>query len=115
VSYKKKGLKIGVFIIFGMAIMSGIIMLLWNWLVPALFTGMGSISYIQALGLLALSRILFSGFHGRREGCHGHHHSVHWGDMNDEEHKYFKEKIRDRYHSRHSRATEGANVPRDEA
>ncbi len=38
-----------------------ITMLLWNFLVPALF-GLKSISYIQALGLFLLSRILFGSF-----------------------------------------------------
>jgi hypothetical protein len=39
-----------------------IVRLLWNWLVPGLF-GLGEITFWQALGLLALSRILFGG-HG---------------------------------------------------
>jgi hypothetical protein len=39
---------------------------LWNWLVPGLF-GLPRINYWQALGLLALSRLLFGGwgFFGR--------------------------------------------------
>jgi len=36
---------------------------LWNWLLPALF-GWRQISFWQALGLLALCRILFGGFGG---------------------------------------------------
>lgn len=39
--------------------------LLWNWLVPVLFGG-PTISYWQALGLLALTKILFFGIGGRR-------------------------------------------------
>jgi hypothetical protein len=38
---------------------------LWNWLLPPLF-GWRQISFWQALGMLALCRILFGGF-----GCHG--------------------------------------------
>jgi len=38
-----------------------IVMLLWNWLAPALF-GLPLISFWQAIGLLALCRILFGGF-----------------------------------------------------
>lgn len=34
---------------------------LWNWLLPPLF-GLHTITFWQALGLLALSRILFGGF-----------------------------------------------------
>jgi len=39
----------------------GIVMLLWNWLAPALF-GLRQVTFWQALGLLALCRILFGGF-----------------------------------------------------
>jgi len=37
---------------------------LWNWLMPGLF-GLHVISFWQALGVLVLSKILFSGFHAR--------------------------------------------------
>ena len=43
------------------AIGGGIVMLLWNWLAPELF-GLRTINFWQALGLLALCRILFGGF-----------------------------------------------------
>jgi hypothetical protein len=46
------------------AIGAGLVFLLWNWLLP-LF-GLRQITYWQALGILALSRILFGGF-----GRHG--------------------------------------------
>ena len=42
-----------------------IVMLLWNWLLPPLF-GVPYVGFWQALGLLALCRILFGGF-----GLHG--------------------------------------------
>jgi hypothetical protein len=38
-----------------------LVMHLWNWLAPALF-GLRPITFWQALGLLALCRILFGGF-----------------------------------------------------
>jgi hypothetical protein len=38
-----------------------VVKLLWNWLAPTLF-GLRLITFWQALGLLALSRILFGGF-----------------------------------------------------
>ncbi len=43
------------------------VMRLWNWLLPPLF-GWHQITFWQALGLLALCRILFGGFgrHGSR-------------------------------------------------
>jgi hypothetical protein len=39
-------------------------MSLWNWLMPAVF-GLRAITWVQALGLLVLCKILFGGFHGR--------------------------------------------------
>lgn len=58
--------------IFGLALM-----LLWNWLLPEIF-GLKSISYSQAIGLLVLSKLVFSGI-GRGHGPHpGHHwHKMH--------------------------------------
>jgi hypothetical protein len=47
------------FIIAAVAIASLIVMLLWNWLVPSLFHG-PVISYLQAAGLLVLTKIIFS-------------------------------------------------------
>ncbi len=42
-----------------------VVMLLWNWLLPAVF-GWKLITFWQALGLLALCRILFGGHGGHR-------------------------------------------------
>jgi hypothetical protein len=61
--------------ILGIAVFASIggalVMLLWNWLAPALF-GLRLINFWQALGLLALCRILFGGF---GLGGGGHRHS----------------------------------------
>ena len=56
-------LVIVVFVIF-IAIGGEVVRLLWNWLLPTLF-GWREITFWQALGLLALCRILFGGFGGR--------------------------------------------------
>lgn len=45
------------------------VMLLWNWLMPAIF-GLPVLSYWQALGVLVLSKILFGSLHGGRGGMH---------------------------------------------
>lgn len=66
--YILKGVKYGIFFFGMVALGSWVTMLLWNWLIPAVF-GLGTITWIQALGLLALSRILFGNWGGRR----GHH------------------------------------------
>jgi hypothetical protein len=44
-----------------------VVMLLWNWLLPTLF-GLQAITFWQAIGLLALCRILFGGFRLGRGG-----------------------------------------------
>jgi len=46
------------------AIGGEVVLQLWNWLMPMLF-GWRQITFWQALGLLALCRILFGGFGGR--------------------------------------------------
>ena len=45
-----------------------LVKLLWKWLTPTLF-GLKEITFLQALGLLALCRILFGGF-GMGGGSH---------------------------------------------
>ena len=71
-----------------------VIMLLWNWLVPAIF-GLTAIGFWQALGLLALCRILFGGMGGKhRFGRMKHHHHRNpirekWMNMTSEEQKEF--------------------------
>jgi hypothetical protein len=51
-------------IVVFVAIGGTVVLLLWNWLLPPLF-GWHQISFWQALGLLALCRILFGSFGGR--------------------------------------------------
>lgn len=46
-----------------------LVMILWNALIPSLFNG-PVISFVQALGLLVLSKILFSGGSCRRREKH---------------------------------------------
>ena len=48
-------------IVVFMAIGGEVVRLLWNWIAPALFR-LPEITFWQALGLLALCRILFGGF-----------------------------------------------------
>jgi hypothetical protein len=47
----------------GVIAFSGVVMLLWNALVPGIFH-LPVITYWQALGLLILTRLLFGGFRG---------------------------------------------------
>lgn len=50
--------------LLAVTILGLITMVLWNWLVPVLFSG-PVITYWQALGLLILSKILFWGWGGK--------------------------------------------------
>jgi Ca2+/H+ antiporter, TMEM165/GDT1 family len=53
--------------IIGVMVFSGIVMLLWNALLPELFH-FPVISFWQALGLLILTKLLFGGFRGGGPG-----------------------------------------------
>ena len=53
-----------VLISLALTLFSFVVKWLWNWLMPGLF-GLHVISFWQALGVLVLSKILFSGFHAR--------------------------------------------------
>ena len=53
--------------LFGLVVMS-----LWNWLMPSIFS-VPAIGFWQALGLFLLSRILFGGFGGDGGRRHGRH------------------------------------------
>ncbi len=77
-------LGIAVLIALAVALLSEVVMLLWNGVVPALFTGAHPIDYLHAVGLLVLSRILFGGLH-RHGHWHGHRHFAKWQEMTGEE------------------------------
>jgi hypothetical protein len=70
---------------------SVLVMLLWNWLMPALFAGVRTIDYWQALGLLLLAKILFGGGHVR-----GRTHQ-HWNGMAVEEREQLKRHFKSRW------------------
>jgi hypothetical protein len=80
---------------------------LWNWLLPPLF-GWRQIAFWQALGILALCRILFGGF-----GRHGFYRSdfrrrmaERWERMPPEERERFRQGIRGRWGCGPSAASE---------
>lgn len=75
-----------------------IVRLLWNWLLPPLF-GWREISFWQALGMLALCRILFGGFgsHGSGRSHVGRRMRERCEQMAPEERERFRQRMRERF------------------
>lgn len=70
-----RGMKYAGFGVLGIAaafLFTYLVMLLWNALVPDLFNG-PVLTYWQSLGILVLSKILFSGVGGGRKGDRSSH------------------------------------------
>ena len=88
---------IALFILVG----GGVVMLLWNWLLPPLF-GWPQITLLQAFGLLVLCRILFGGF-GKGGGGGGHQS---YKCKSPEDAERFRERMRDRFSGRTADAEE---------
>lgn len=113
-SMKKKWFWIVPLAMLGMALFivigGGIVMYLWNWLLPPLF-GWRLITFWQALALLLLCRILFGGFGGGGMRRSGMRHRMRermeqrWGErwqrMTPEEREQFRQGMRARcgFHS----------------
>ncbi|MEO5943172.1 MAG: hypothetical protein ABIP30_00970 [Ferruginibacter sp.] len=82
----------------GILLFTAIVMGLWNAILPAVI-GVKTITYLQAMGILVLSKILFGGFGGKRGGP-----GRHWKNkiedkmhnMTPEEREKFKEEWRNR-------------------
>jgi hypothetical protein len=75
-----------------------IVMQLWNWLLPPLF-GWHAITFWQALGVLALCRILFGGFGPRPMPWRGMQRRMweRWERMTPEERERFRQSMRERW------------------
>jgi hypothetical protein len=70
----------------------GLVMLLWNWLLPPLFDWR-QITLLQGFGLLALCRILFGGFGGGGGGGGNRFEKK----MTPEEKERFRQRMSDRF------------------
>jgi hypothetical protein len=100
---------IGILIMLAAVIVFGAaVMLLWNALLPQIFA-LPQINYLQAAGLLVLTRLLFGGIggwlHGSRRGHllnHGNKLREKWMNMSKEERKEFIEKEKDFFKNRAS-------------
>ncbi len=95
----KKGFKIFAIILVAGSLISFAVMMLWNWLIPAIF-GAAVINFWQALGIVALCKLLF-GF--GRAGWSGHYNHAWKGkweerlkNMTPEDRERFREQWKQR-------------------
>lgn len=90
--------------IAGLLVLGAVTMLLWNWLVPDLFSG-PRITYLQALGLLALSKIMTWGIWSRGHYNYRHSPTVTWREkfqdklssLDPAEREAFKQKMKEKW------------------
>ncbi|HVI77115.1 MAG TPA: hypothetical protein VM715_02905 [Candidatus Acidoferrum sp.] len=75
-----------------------VVMHLWNWILPPLF-GWRTLGFWQALGLLALCRILFGGLGGHHGpgGGPGRHFRGRCRNMTPEEREKFRHAMKEGY------------------
>lgn len=78
-----------VLVVVAIGVLGWVVMMLWNWVIPAIFVGARSINFAHALGLLVLSRILIGGFRGHGRRC-GSRHWRKWEAMTPEERERFQ-------------------------
>ena len=87
-----KGLAFAGLAVIALAVVSWVVMLLWNALLPGLF-GAPPLRYLQAAGLLVLSRILFGGLRGHHGRWRHHGRHERWQSLTAEE----RERLREKY------------------
>jgi hypothetical protein len=90
-----------VLVILLVGVVGWVTMSLWNWLMPSLF-GLPQIMFMQALGLLLLSRLLLGGrhsfghgfWHARMRERLGERFDERWKGMSSEERERFRSRMR---------------------
>jgi hypothetical protein len=84
-------------IVLFIALGGELVMRLWNWLLPALF-GWRQITFWQAIGILALCRILFGshGWRGAGRSKFRRRMNERWEQMTPEEREKFRQGMRGR-------------------
>jgi len=96
----KKGIMILIFGSIAVVVFGFIVMSLWNAILPLAITGVKTISFWQALGILVLSKILFGGFggRGRWRGSPAWREKMkqRWDKMTPEEREKFKAEWKNR-------------------
>jgi hypothetical protein len=97
---KRKFFMIIPIVIIAILVFGAIVMGLWNAILVSVL-GVKAITFVQALGILVLSKILFGGFKGRG-GCHGgppmwrERMQEKWATMTPEEREKFKAEWKNR-------------------
>ncbi|MEQ9592931.1 MAG: hypothetical protein RLN86_10045 [Cyclobacteriaceae bacterium] len=97
----KRGSWILKMVAFGIVVIAAVGLvtkMLWNWLMPELFS-LPAISYWQALGLLLLSKILFWSFGKRSSGGHRSwkpYWKEKWNSMTEEEKAVYRQKMKEK-------------------
>lgn len=100
----KKGAMILIFGSAAILLIGFVVMSLWNSILPAVI-GVKTITFLQALGILVLSKILFGGFGGRGGRWRGspawkEKMKQRWDKMTPEEKERFKAECRSRWGNR---------------
>lgn len=92
-----KTIRVLVIVIVAVVVFGEVVMHLWNWLMPGIF-GLRAITFVEALGLLLLSKILFGGIHRHGGGHRGwkRHMEDRWSRMTPEERERFRSGMRGR-------------------
>ena len=90
-----KGAAILAAVVAFIVVLGFVVMGLWNWLVPPLFRG-PQIGYLQAIGLLVLSRLLIGGWRARG-GWHGHWRERMWRERLESLTPEERAKLRERF------------------
>jgi len=89
--------KVAAIVVIAIALIGFVVMQLWNALLPGLFAW-PTIGYLQAVGLLILSRILFGGFRGSHRSASGwrwrRRMLERWEKMTPEEREKFRQGMR---------------------
>ena len=89
-----KWLMIGSLILAITLLMGGVVMFLWNMILPEV-ANVKPLNYWQAVGLLVLFKILFGGLGKRHHRKHRKHWKEKWMNMDDQERMEFKNKWKD--------------------
>ena len=120
-SCRKFRLLIPLFVLAFVALATFAVHGLWNGVLTDVL-GVKTISYWQALGLLALAKILFGGFPGRRGGKFGppwrrHMTMERWESLTPEQREQMREEMRRRFGDwpQPPRCDEGPEKPGDAA